>query len=372
MGYQVPKHTSKRGWKVLHVSYKEGKRVYRGIPLDEYAQLGIRLNMAREEVIEALSSKNAKEDLARHETRRNRIADRLKTERLRQAAFLPLREQFEKAKLDMARPKLACYWRCAANIIEKVALEPKDWDDNVNKFYKEFVRRQMSPSYVRQVLPLINLYGKFIAKRENTFFAPIPTMRGGNYKKVAEAYFEKTTVEGNKASAPLTPSLLESKRSELDEKQYLWLLFSVWFGLRPIEVDLLAKASSKRTWWIEDAEVEFPDKSIGKAKALWVYQTKLKGVAPEKRTKYIPAILPEQKKALELIGNPIKRPLQKTIRRVFGGAITLYGGRKGFTELMESHGQSFQFVSAWLGHTSVVRTYQSYYNRHKVRWDKLV
>lgn len=102
-----------------------------------------------------------------------------------------------------------------------------------------------------------------------------------------------------------------------------------------------------------------------------MYQTKLKGVAPNKRVKYIPAILPQQIEALKCIEQSIKRPLQKTMRKYLGGTITLYGGRKGFTELMKQHRQSFENTSAWLGHTSVVRTYQNYYNRHSVKWDQV-
>lgn len=360
MGYQVPKHTSKRGWKILYTSYEKGKRVYRGVRIDEYAALGVRLDMTREEVIKQLSPRNAEAELARHERRRNKIAERLKTERLSQAAHLPFLDEFETSKLDLTRPKLASYWRRSLAILKNVNLPPKDWDDNVQKFYREFIKHRMSPSYVRQVLPLINLYGKFVAKRTNSFFSPLPTMRGGYYKNVAEAYFEKEKVTGNKASAPLTPELLESKRSALSETNYRWLALSVWFGLRPVEVDLLSQPSSKRTWWVE---------TVDQTKVLWVYQTKLKGVSPEKRVKYIPAILAGQKDALAYLGPNLKRPLQKTMSRVFDGSITLYGGRKGFTDLMKAHGQSFENTSAWLGHTSVVRTYQSYYNRNKVKWD---
>jgi hypothetical protein len=362
MGYQVPKHHNKRGWKVLHVSYKEGERVYRGVREDEYAQLGINISMTREEAKKTLEPFNSKEELARHEKRRNRIEDRLKTQRLTQEAFLPaeLIAEFERTKLDLNKPKLRSYWNRAREILAEVRLEPKDWDDNVKMFYDAFVKRRMSPNYVRQVLPLLNAWGKFVAKKQQTYFVPLPTMRGGHYKNVAEAYFEKEHTAGNKASAPLTPMHLEGKRSQLQPEHYRWLALSVWFGLRPVEVDLLSKPSGPRTWWIDEHK--------GK-KVLWVYQTKLKGIHPDKRVKYIPAILEEQTLALTYIGQEIKRPLQKTIKRVFGDKITLYGGRKGFTELMKHYGQSFENTSAWLGHTSVVRTYQSYYDRHSVKWD---
>lgn len=366
MGYQVPKHHNKRGWKILHVRYEAGKRIYRGVPLTEYAQLGVRTDMTREQAIAALEHLNAQAELARHERKRNVIGDRLKAERLADMAFMPddLLAEFERTRLDPERPKLRSYWKKATEILGELRLEPKDWDDAADRFFRAFARRRMSPNYVRQVLPLLNAWGKFVAKRTQTFFIPLPTMRGGHYKTVAEAYYSKVGHHaGNRESAPLTPKLLAEKAPRLKERHYRWLYLSVWFGLRPIEVDLLRKPSSKRTWWVEEHEG---------TPVLWVYQTKLKGVHPDKRVKYIPCITPEQRQGLTYIGPALKRPLQKTMSLVFTGGdpITLYGGRKGFEELMKARGQSFENVSAWLGHTSVVRTYQNYYNRHKVRWDK--
>jgi integrase len=60
------------------------------------------------------------------------------------------------------------------------------------------------------------------------------------------------------------------------------------------------------------------------------------------------------------------------MRRVFASSdpITLYGGRKGFIELMKRYGQTFEHISAWLGHASVTTTYQAYYNRQKPSWTK--
>lgn len=241
MGFQVPKHHNKRGWKVLHVSYKGGKRVYRGVSLEEYVSFGLRLDMTQEEARATLKPFNSKEELARHEKRQNEIVDRLKSERLTDELYLPsdLLTEFEESKLDLTRPKIKSYWNRARQILAEVRLEPEDWDDNVHQFYNAFTKRQMSPSYVRQVFPLLNAWGKFIAKRRKCFFVPIPPMRGGNYKKVAEAYFNKTQTAGNKESDPLTPELLENKRTEFIPENYRWLLLSVWFGLRPIEVDLL-------------------------------------------------------------------------------------------------------------------------------------
>lgn len=361
MGYQVPKHQNKRGWKVLHVSYKDGKRIYRGVPIEEYALLGIREGMLREEVIKALAPKNAQEELARHENRRNKIADRLKSDKLRYASFLPLDllAEFESKKLDLTRPKLRSYWKKAQEIMLGVGLEPKDWHDCAGRVYGEFIKHQMSPNYVRQILPLLNEWGHFIANKFDGRYRDLPKMRGRWHAGVSEAFYNKPHTAGNRKSAPLTPALLESKKSELTPEQYRWLALSVWFGLRPSEVDLLKKPSGDRTWWVTDHEG---------TPVLWIYQTKLKGKRPEDRSKNIPAFLEGQRSALRYVHEPITRPSRKVIKSRFGVSITLYGGRIGFSELMRQNGQDFEVVSQWLGHTSPTRTYNHYFDKKAVRW----
>ena len=129
----------------------------------------------------------------------------------------------------------------------------------------------------------------------------------------------------------------------------------MWFGLRPTEVDSLHK---KESWRIEVLPTG--------RKVLWVYQTKIIGVPPEDRWKPIPLLFDEQHFALRIIeADNFKRPLTQTMRRYFGPGITLYAGRKGFSDLMLSKNQSFENISVWMGHASFQRTWKSYKQRRK-------
>ena len=60
-----------------------------------------------------------------------------------------------------------------------------------------------------------------------------------------------------------------------------------------------------------------------------------------------------------------KRPLRKALRKYFGAGVTLYAGRKGFTDLMLSKKHSIENISVCMGHSSLQRTWRSYKNRKK-------
>ena len=64
------------------------------------------------------------------------------------------------------------------------------------------------------------------------------------------------------------------------------------------------------------------------------------------------------------------RPLNKTVQKCISEAVTLYGGRKGFTDLMLERRQSLEDVSTWLGHATIERTWRSYKGKQVVRFKR--
>jgi integrase len=97
---------------------------------------------------------------------------------------------------------------------------------------------------------------------------------------------------------------------------------------------------------------------------LWVYQTKLIALPPIDRWKPVPLIYDEQKFAAKIIEDGLfERPLNKTVRRYFGEGVTLYGGRKGFTDLMLGKGHTLEAISQWMGHSTIGRTWRTYKDR---------
>ncbi len=85
---------------------------------------------------------------------------------------------------------------------------------------------------------------------------------------------------------------------------------------------------------------------------------------PEDRWKPIPLLFDEQHFALKVIVDGIlKRPLLKTVRLLFGKGFSLYGGRKGFVDLMLARGHAMENISIWMGHSTLSRTWRSYKNK---------
>lgn len=359
MGYQVKKTSG--SYKILWVT--NGKAKY--LPREMWSGIGVSPTMTIEEARRRISQVNALAQREIHEQRRVNISKRLQAEKEAQFIFLNEHDilEFEKTKLTFfTAAKTHVYWNQARRILIEVKLEPKDWEDNRQVFYKAFIKFGMSPAYVQKVLPILNKWGAFLAKKYGQAFLPLPPPRDHWANKISEAHYDKPRSRGNKESAPLTSDALEKCKDKLKPEQYRFLYLSVWFGLRPIEIDSLSEPSSKRTWYITEVEG---------TQILWVYQSKLKGLSPEKRTKGIPCITPEQVAGLAFLGKPLKRPIAKVMLALFGGHVTLYGGRKGFDALMQQLGQNFEDVSQWLGHQDINQTYAAYRNKRTVRFKKV-
>jgi hypothetical protein len=109
----------------------------------------------------------------------------------------------------------------------------------------------------------------------------------------------------------------------------------------------------------------------GEMPVLVIYQSKLKNVPDvEDRWKKVPLIHSEQKNIMEIIeSGKIDEPLSKTLQNRFGEGHTLYGGRKGFHELMVKRLEENElYVVRWLGHRSLDMAMKHYAKKDTVYW----
>lgn len=84
----------------------------------------------------------------------------------------------------------------------------------------------------------------------------------------------------------------------------------------------------------------------------------------------IPCKYEDQIKALKIIEAGIfERPRYKVIHNWFGEGITLYGGRKNFTDMMLEKGEKFEEISLWMGNRTLDRTYRDYKDRLKTNYE---
>ncbi len=365
MGYQCHKaYRRKDGtvrWRLIYETYKGNKRTQRIIPKSEWASIGFRTDMTLEEAKALARGINTEKNLKRQEEQRQKIHLRLETEHDERTVYLPqiFVAGFERDWLahQDSKANLPSHWRAAMRIIKTINLHPHEWCSDPDVLFREFARRQLSISYSEKLLRVLNEWGIYISRKTNKFFIPVRAPKGKKRERIADSYFDSG--KKRKKSAPLSPQELGSAKDKLHPLHHNWLLISVWFGLRPAEIDNLKKAD---TWSVKrDDGVE----------VLWVYQPKLSAVPREERWKLIPILYDEQRGALERIcSGEFQRPLTKTIEKNVKMGCGAYCGRKGFHALMSGKGHRFEDISAWLGHRSLDRTWLDYVQRLKVSLPK--
>lgn len=376
MGYYVRQTKNKRltpNWKVQFISYKkqdcvtDAKKPRKewNIPRQRWLPLGFHESMSFEQAQARAKQINAQLEIKRQEELRRKIELEYDTLKTQCNAAVPEIYKTEFELKFISRPhhtksskkRFYTSWSATQRMLQEIPIDPFDWFENNHLFYDYFFRKQFSFSYIKKVLLVTNLWGQFLSRRLGQTFVRVPIPRGTERARLLEAYLQK---RGDRPlqSDPITPIKLEKAKPKLRTIQYNWLYLSVWFGLRPQEVDQLK----------DDRFVRL-QRDLNGTLILWIYQTKLMAVSPRHRWKLIPIIFREQKLGLKIIRDKFfERPRIRTVKRHFGFRTTLYGGRKGFTDLMLAHEQNFIHISQWMGHSSIDRTWRSYKSRRIVHY----
>jgi hypothetical protein len=378
MGYYVralPWKKSDPRWKVQFVSYKfqdtkdsnaiKAKKEWDVDP-DRWRTLGFHKMMSLDEARIRARQLNAQDFVKRQEERIQRIAIEENNNKKKYDSVLPIEfvEEFEsrflrsrdaetrkgRRKTSHARSK----WNAAKKMIVALNIDPSEWYYYNKEIYDYFHEQQLSISYSISILSLVNAWGYFICRKLAKPFLPVTRPRGYERQRLIDAHYQRNK-NSRKASDPLPPEVLNQATGKMNQANFNWLFISVWLGLRPQEIDNLHET---KLW-----RVETP--IVGR-KVFWIYQTKIIALPPEDRWKPIPILYEEQEFAMRIIesGN-FKRPLVKTMRHYFSKDIDLYGGRKGFTDLMLSRGNTIENISIWMGHSTLDRTWRSYKQKQK-------
>lgn len=372
----IRKHTCKNGkvaWYLEVREYKGDACERTQIPKSRYNTFGIPADLSYEQATARAEQLNAQEKINGDLVKRQAIVERLEKEREEEIAFLPKldREEFENKILAPKflasdvwddKHKLAVKWRAATRAMKAVNLDPSEWAEKPFLFYNYFLTKKHSTGYVERVIAFLNLYGYFYCRKYKKAFAEIPRLKGVTRQKQINAYSlnEKRRHKADR----ITPKELESAKGTMDQAHYNWIFISLWFGLRPEEVDQLKKPLPGYKYFLE---------SHDGVDVLVVYQSKLSNTVEEsERWKRIPILYPEQECALAIVKTgDFSRPLPKTMQaHLKRDHVDTYTGRKSFTDLMLRLGQRLEDISAWLGHTSIDRTWKDYKNRKSVHFTK--
>jgi hypothetical protein len=362
MGYVVRKISYvSRPWRVNFQNRAGGTHKETCIPQTQWRELGIFAEMTLDEVKARVRQLNAMEAVERRGAKRQKIDARLKEEALVQHAFLPIADQeaFEHDELFRRKqdPKLRSHWTAVKDLLCELKLEPQDYEYNRTRFYDVFEAKKYSISYVQKLIPIINAWGRYQARKYRLAFLPLPHPQKRERQRIEDAYFTKNPA--GRAPSAFTPKMLQAAGSHFPPAQYNWLYLSVWFGLRPEEIDNIGRGLHHEV------------KRVGDVTVLSVYQTKLTAIGRDDRWKLIPVTCPEQELGIKIIkGRDLRRPLTRKLVEIFGPRVGLRSGRKNFTDMMLDKGHPLEDISAWLGHSSIARTWKHYRNRQKLRFTK--
>jgi integrase len=337
------------------------------VPRNQWSHFGFSEDMTFDEAKSRGQQINAQKKLDDEAVARSTMTKKLKAELNIKSAFLPplMTAEFEDklyedsylSEEDFLRSKKMSAWRSAKKIIKLAKVKVSDYEDRKIVFYKLFLKEKYSLSTVEKLVAMINKWGKFTGKKQKVYFEPLPMPIGADRFRIDDAYYDSGKI--SKESAPLYPIDLDKQEENFSKEQFRWLYISLWFGLRPIEIDSLTKDNKGKNWEIVKQ---------GKVTVLRVYQTKLTKIEKSKRWKQIPILFDEQKVALKYIKQgELKRPLVKTVKRYLGEKYTTYAGRKGFEALLNRKNIPLEIISRYMGHMSVERTYKNYQDVSKAR-----
>lgn len=374
MGYELRKRKNKAGevrWLLYHRSIKDGVKTDSYIPTSALLQHGFHPDMDIEDARSRVSQLNGLKGIERREeARKVRILAQAREREALKSAHLPehFLEEFEQVWLKEQvgvgingyhkYQKALSHWAYTKRLIANLKLPVEEYRFKSRLIYDYFRRTHISYEYSRKVLRVINLWGVFVSRKMHVPFLEVKTPGKVDREAINDAWHEAghTTT----ASLPLTPEALEAAKLRFKTPQYNWLFVSVWFGLRPEEIERIKRPNHFRV-----------EKDKEGTTIVWIYQPKLTSLARDKRYKGIPCIYSEQLKALSIIQNELlAKPLVKSIQKHIGPGINTRGGRKGFTDLMLQRGQSLEDISMWLGHQSVDMTFKRYKDKQQVRYKK--
>lgn len=347
----------KNGWSVYHQSYKDGRKTDTKVEKLAYHELGFRLDWSLDQARERCKRLNKEKSITQAKARKAaarlmelQSLDSVLFQEDAVSAFSRKLEQENEGSENHLR-KMSSHFLKIQALITDLKILPHEYKENEKLIYKWFARNRVSLDYTQKLISLLNRWGAFVSRRDGRFFEPISPVRGISREKIRDSHEDKKGVR--RESKPISPLLLQNKKNLLSEANYNFLFITVWFGLRPSEVSKIDEVVTK----LNDDGTEF----------LIVYQSKLAAVEKSRRYKAIPILFDEQKTAVEYLkSKKIKAPIYKKMLSVFGESYGLYGGRKGFTDLMLSKGYSLEDISLWLGHTSIETTWAHYKNKNSL------
>lgn len=223
-----------------------------------YGELGFRSDMSVGEAKERCSRLNKERNLEKSKVRlANRVVElRSMNELMFPSEFVSeFNELLEEENFGSTQhlAKVKVMFKFVQGMVPVLKIVPSNYKENSKRIYKYLVSKKVSIDYGNKIIQMLNRWGKFVAKKQGSYFEPVESPRGVARAAIEEAQLTKkgrnSELGVRTKSGPLTPQLLaQSSDNFANPKHYNWLYISLWFGLRPEEVDALKNG---RNWGIE-------------------------------------------------------------------------------------------------------------------------
>lgn len=367
--YYIRKNRKPNSWSLYYQWFEGEQQVCERVEPIAYPEIGIKADLTTEQAkarVKLLNKERAVGKNAVRKAARNLVeidsVDKLMFPPKRVQGFYNYLVEETSGSAEHTK-KLHSHFRFVQKMLKKLQVFPKDFRLRSNAIYKYLASKKASVDYSHKIINSLNHWGRYNAYLDGHYYVEVRAPKGRIRSEIADS--QKTKKGKNSemgvrtASEPLTPTmLLHAKNKFTNLHHYNWLYLSLWLGLRPSEVDSLLDKRTKIS----------RDRDSG-VTVLTVYQSKIMGLEEDKRYKHIPILFVQQHQCLEILkSKQFKRPHPKTVRRHIDDGITLYGGRKGFTDLMLDMGQKIENISIWLGHTSIETTWKHYKDRKQIRF----
>jgi integrase len=342
-------------WRVMEEIYKDGVPKQVTVPKFAYHSLGIDSASSVEEVRARVKQINKEKALEKEKmvAAARRVAkigfynDVFFQAELVDAFTERVRTSCTGSDKHLAR--LYSHFKFIQDMVLELKILPRDYQDEADRIYTYLKTRETSLDYSKKLIDMLNMWGKFVAKSQGSFFDPLK--KPARKWRIAIAKAQRAKVKSvRRQSERLTLDMMVKMKFKLDPLHYNWIFCSLWLGLRPHELDQLA-----------GTRLEIMNKRGSDVRLLAVNQTKIEGEEEGSGYKYIPLLYDEQKEAVELIQtNKVKRPSVNGLRDASNADIDTYCGRRGFVDLMQDCGQDRADASLWMGHRDLKTTMDHY------------
>lgn len=348
---------TKTGFRIVEEVREDKKKTVKTVPILAYEALGFFPTMSLQEAKTRAKNLNYQNDTKKIA----QAARRLETLKKDASTYLPPQNitKFEKELDTMYFDNpyrleiMKRYWKAAQLLILDLSLDATDFAAKSPQILQYFKQKNWSHDYIKRITRTLNFWGRSCLGRA---YEPLPPLTSVQVQRINDS---RDDIEGVRTAADALQWVeLSAAKEKFKTEHWNWLFIATWFGLRPLEVDNLKKAKYWRVYYSIDHKCD----------VLEVYQTKLTSVTKDKRWKPIPVVMKEQKEALQLIhAGDFRRPLNKTLQRIFHEKIQTYSPRKGFVDLMLKRGFALEDISIFLGHSSITMTWRVYKDHMKFK-----